>query len=48
MLRRVLLLGSLFASSNAVSLKDHGASEQGSNQLSETVSVGCHQAVGTF
>jgi hypothetical protein len=37
----------LLASSNAVSLKDRGASEHGSSQLSETVSEGCHQAVGT-
>ncbi|KAJ6091322.1 hypothetical protein N7467_003291 [Penicillium canescens] len=46
MLRRVLLLGSLLASSNAVSLKHHGASEQGSSQLSETVS--CTQLSATF
>jgi hypothetical protein len=42
MLRIVLLVGSLLASSNAVSIKEQGS------QSGEAVSVGCHQAVGTL
>ncbi|KAJ9483325.1 hypothetical protein VN97_g10083 [Penicillium thymicola] len=37
-LRKVLLVGSLLASGNAVSIKEQGS------QLDETVSVGCHKA----
>lgn len=39
MLRKILLVGSLLAFSNAASIKEQGS------QLSEAVSVGCQKAV---